>query len=72
MNDYSFQRGWFQVRTCDVSRVRNLIMAAVGITTRTAFQRRLNGDTYGTPAEHQKIEAIFNDFGITEVWGLVD
>jgi len=71
-NKDAFQKGWFQVRRCDESKVRNRIMVATGALSRTAFLRRMNGIAYGSPAEREAIEKIFNDFGITDVWGLVD
>ena len=69
--EYSFQKGWFRLRQFEVAEARNRIMASLGITTRMAFLKRLNGETYGIPAERNEIERIFADYGITEIWGKV-
>jgi len=67
--EYSFQKGWYQLRQHQVAEARNKIMAKFGITTRMAFLKRLNGKTMGMQAERDAIEAIFAEYGITEVWG---
>jgi hypothetical protein len=64
-----FKRGWMAVKQRDVSRVRAKIMDAVGVTTWQSFRNRLNGITPLNEAEIEKIEEIFKNFGITDVWG---
>jgi len=68
---FSFQKGWYQLRQCEVADVRNKIQAKLGTTTRMAFLNRLNGVTQGTPAERDAIEKVFAEYGITEIWGTV-
>jgi len=71
MDTFSFQKGWYQVRQGEVAEVRKKLMATLGITTRMAFIKRLNGDVYHIPAEKEAIERIFSEYGITEIWGAV-
>ena len=67
----SFQQGWYQVKQGEVAAIRQKIMAKLGITTRMAFLNRLNGDTIGTIAEREAIERVFEEHGITDIWGKV-
>ena len=69
MNEFSFQKGWLQVKQCDVSAIRSRLMAALNITTRMAFLDRLNGKVEPKITEHRAIEEIFAEYGITEIWG---
>ena len=68
-NNFSFQKGWSQVKQGDVSTVRTKLMSALNITTRMAFLDRLNGKVEPKVTEHQAIENIFSEYGITEIWG---
>ena len=70
MNEFSFQKGWSQVKQGDVSTVRTKLMSALNITTRMAFLDRLNGKVEPKVTEHQAIENIFSEYGITEIWGV--
>lgn len=69
MNDYSFKRGFSQVRQKDVSDVKKRIMSALGLTTRVSWNARLNGSVEPKVSEAKAIEMIFADFGIKDVWG---
>ena len=44
-------------------------MDALGLTTKVAFYNRLNGDVEPKVSEAKAIEDIFNNYGITEIWG---
>ena len=44
-------------------------MDALGLTTKAAFYNRLNGDVEPKVSEAKAIEDIFNNYGITEIWG---
>ena len=70
-NNFSFQKGWYQIPQGKVADVRKKISAKLGITTRMAFMNRLNGETFGTIAEREAIERIFAEYNITDVWGNV-
>ncbi len=69
MNQFSFQKGWSQVKQGDAATVRSRLMEALNITTRMAFLDRLNGKVEPKITEHQAIESIFAEYGITEIWG---
>lgn len=69
MNDYSFKRGFSQVRQKDVKEVKRRIMSALGLTTRVGWYARLNGKVEPKVSEARAIEGVFADFGITKVWG---
>lgn len=49
--------------------VRLRIMAALSLQTRNTFYVRLRGKIEPKVSEAEKIEEIFRDYGITEVWG---
>lgn len=69
MNDYSFQLGFSQVKQKDVGEVKQKIMAALGICTRSSWSARLNGTVEPKISEAKAIEDIFNEYGITDIWG---
>jgi len=69
MNEFSFQKGWSQVKQGDAATVRSKLMAALNITTRMAFLDRLNGKVEPKITEHRAIEDIFAEYGIKKVWG---
>ena len=70
-NRFSFRNGWSQVRQGDARAVRNKLMIALDITTRQPFLDRLNGKIEPRVTEVERIEQIFAEYGITEVWGQV-
>ena len=49
--------------------VRLRIMDALGLQTRNTFYIRLRGKIEPKVSEAEKIENIFKEYGITEVWG---
>lgn len=69
MNEFSFQKGWSQIKQGDVATVRSKLMSVLNITTRMAFLDRLNGKVEPKVTEHRAIEEIFAEYGITEIWG---
>ena len=66
---FSFIKGWMQLRQIDTEAVKARIMEALGITTRTSWSNRLNGHIEPKVSEVRAIEAIFADYGITDIWG---
>jgi hypothetical protein len=71
MNEFSFQKGWSQVKQGDAATVRSRLMVALNITTRMAFLDRLNGKVEPKVTEHAAIEQVFKSYGIKEIWGAV-
>lgn len=69
MNEFSFQKGWSQVRRKDVAIVRTKLMEELNITTRMAFLDRLNGKVEPKISEYRAIENVFKMYGINEIWG---
>lgn len=66
---FSFKKGWGQVKRNDSKSVRAEIEAALGINNRNSFFYRMNGDVEPRVSEAKAIEEIFAKRGITEVWG---
>lgn len=69
MKRFSFQKGFSQVRQRDVSEVKAKIMRALNIKTRASWKYRLDGTIEPKVSEASAIEAIFAEYGITEIWG---
>jgi len=67
----AFQNGFMQVRQRDVSAVRKKIKSILRLGSDPAMWNRINGIVSHTPAERAAIEAIFAEYGITDVWGTV-
>lgn len=66
---FSFNKGWSQVKNGDVRKCKKRLMDALGIKTRVAFLNRLKGEVEPKVSEAKAIEAIFAEYGIKEVWG---
>lgn len=70
MNEkFSFKRGWRQVRRKDSKAVQKRIMAALNIHTVMSWSRHLNGYIEPHITEYKEINAIFGEYGITDIWG---
>ena len=70
MEKFSFKRGWSQIKQCDAPVVKKKIMKAIKINSRNAFYERLCGKVEHRITEHQAIEQIFAEYGVTDVLGL--
>lgn len=66
---WSFERGFQQLRLCDVDEVRAEIMDVLGVTTNMSFLRRKAGKIEPKISEARAVEEIFAKRGITDVWG---
>nr|DAJ89868.1 MAG TPA: hypothetical protein [Caudoviricetes sp.] len=67
---FSFNKGWSQVRNGDLPECRKRLMTALNIKTRAAFLNRLKGDVEPKVSEVRAIEDVFAQYGITDVWGI--
>lgn len=67
--NFSFKKGWNQLPQSKCSEVRSKIMDALSIKIRTSFYPRLNGEVEPKLGEAMAIEAIFQEYGITDIWG---
>lgn len=67
---FSFNRGWSQVKNGDIQKCREKLMAALGIKTRAAFLIRMKGEVEPKISEARAIEQVFSEFGIKDIWGV--
>lgn len=67
--EFSFERGWSQVKNGDAATVREKLMMALNLTTRAAFLNRKRGDVEPKMSEIKAIESVFAEYGITDIWG---
>jgi hypothetical protein len=66
---YSFRKGLDQLRVMDVPTVKSEIMSALGITTKPSWSLWLNGRQDPHVSDILAIEAVFEKYGITDIWG---
>jgi hypothetical protein len=69
--EFAFEKGFMQARQIDADKVREEIMDALKVKTKASWSLRLRGITEPKVSEWRKIEAIFNKYGITDIWGEV-
>mgnify|MGYP006878430950 CR=1 FL=1 len=67
---FSFNKGWSQVKNGDMSECRNKLMEVLGIKSRAAFLNRLKGDVEPKVSEVRAIESVFAEYGIKDIWGV--
>ena len=67
--NWGFDRGFKQLRLCEVDDVKTEIMVALGIATNMSFLRRKSGVIEPKISEAKAIEEIFAKRGITDIWG---
>lgn len=58
-----------QVRQKDTAEVRRKIMDSLGFSSRPTWNMRRNGSIEPKMSEAKKIEAVFAEYGISDVWG---
>ena len=66
---FSFNKGWSQVRQGDVTDCRKDLMTVLNVTTRAAFLQRLKGNVIPNVLEAHNVETVFAKYGIKDVWG---
>lgn len=69
MNSYSFKKGLNNTPVRYVRQVRKELMEVLGIGSRTGFLKRLKGEVEPKASEVEKIEEVFDRYGIHDVWG---
>jgi hypothetical protein len=67
--EYSFEKGWYQLRQQDVQAAKEELMASLGVTTNMAFRNRLKGKHIPKITQVEAIEKVFAKYGIRKVWG---
>lgn len=69
IGSFSFRLGYNQVQLKDVDAVKKELMDALHILSNSTFLRRINGEVEPKQSEITAIERVFNNHGITNVWG---
>ena len=69
IGQFSFKKGWSQVKTVDAPEVRKKLMVALGVNSRAGFCNRMRGDIEPKITEARAIENVFAEYGITDIWG---
>lgn len=69
MNQFSFQKGYQQLQLKDHEDARRKIMKALSLKSLQGFRYRLIGTYEPKVSEKEAIEAIFAEYGITDIWG---
>jgi hypothetical protein len=68
-NTNAFKKGFDKIQNGDTKNVRQKIMEALSITTTGAWYNRLYGRVIPNVEEAKKIESIFSEYGISDIWG---
>lgn len=66
---FSFKKGYRQLPIGITKQVQSEIMSALRLEGRMSWYNRLNGRIEPKITEVQKIEEIFHNYNITEIWG---
>ena len=69
MKKFAFKKGYGQVQQKDLPAVRKELMSALGVNTRVSLGNYMRGLVEPKVTQAQAIEAVFNKYGITEIWG---
>lgn len=69
MAKFAFKKGWDMVPKSKLQEVRTDLMAVLGITSLTSFYSRMKGIPEPTMSEGERIQAVFAEYGITDIWG---
>lgn len=66
---FSFKKGWNQLQNGQTKEVKAKIIEALNLKFTTSFYPRLNGTIEPKFSEAKAIEAVFAEYGITDIWG---
>lgn len=69
MAKYAFTKAWDQVPRGKLAEIKQAIKTALNIKSDPQFYNRMKGVPEPTMSEADAITAIFNEIGITEIWG---
>jgi len=71
ISNTAFEIGWYNSKAGDKAKIKKKIMAEIRIYDDFIFYDRLHGDVPMSTEDCKKIELIFNNHGVTEIWGKV-
>lgn len=66
----AFVTGWSQVPPYCRDMVMQQLMEAFGIRSKVQFYSRMRGEVEPRKSQIEGVEAVFNRYGITVIWGL--
>lgn len=67
--EYSFYKGWLQVKLGDAEEVRAKLMAVFNTDKLNVFYHRIQGRTELKHSYVVGVEEVFKQYGITDIWG---
>lgn len=67
--NFSFKKGYRQLTVEQIPKVREKICEALKLAEVTSFYPRLHGKVEPKISEAWAIEAVFAEYGITDIWG---
>ncbi len=67
--NFSFKKGYRKLTVEQIPKVRAKICEVLGLAEVTSFYPRLNGKIEPKISEARAIEAVFAEYGITDIWG---
>lgn len=68
--EYSFLKGWGDLRQRDVEVAKQDLMDALNIKSDATFYRRLRGQIAPTIEEHTRVVHVFKKYGIKHPYGV--
>ena len=67
---FSFNKGWLQLRQGDIAACRKELMVVFNVTTRAAFLQRLKGNVIPNVLEAHNVEKVFAKYASKTCGGL--
>ncbi len=64
-----FNKGYMQLRQCDVKKAKEELMEALGISNPVSFRNYRYGAVEPKAVQADRVTAVFAKYGITEIWG---
>ncbi len=64
-----FNKGYMQLRQCDVKKAKAELQEALGIANEVSFRNYRYGAVEPKAVQADRVTAVFNKYGITEIWG---
>lgn len=73
-NEYKkgFRRGYQQLTLAQEKEAKEKLWEALGIVSRSSFGHYLHGRVEPKVAQAAAVEKVFEEYGITDIWGECD